>query len=132
MSFASSLKENMNKIFGMDCLYLIWRMRSFADYCDCFIYLGRHFGSFISYESKSVILFWINQIGYLIFKFGWYIVIINLIHESTLQDVNTWQDLSIPEKERERKWMFLWLFLFLFLFYFCIIFHISAEGINEE
>lgn len=32
--------------------------------------LGKEFGSFVTYESHTIILFWINHIGFLIWKFG--------------------------------------------------------------
>jgi dynein light chain LC8-type len=31
---------------------------------------GLNFGAYVSYESKCFIHFWINQIGFLIYKFG--------------------------------------------------------------
>jgi len=34
------------------------------------VIVGRNFGSFVTYEQKSMILFWINQFGFLIFKHG--------------------------------------------------------------
>ena len=32
--------------------------------------VGKDFGSFVTYESHSIMLFWINHIGFLIWKFG--------------------------------------------------------------
>ena len=35
------------------------------------VVVGTNFGSFVSYEHKSIILFWLEHIGFLIFKHGW-------------------------------------------------------------
>jgi len=34
------------------------------------VIVGRNFGSYMSYEDQSAIMFWINHICFLIFKFG--------------------------------------------------------------
>ena len=34
------------------------------------VVVGTNFGSFVSYEHKSIILFWLEHIGFLIFKHG--------------------------------------------------------------
>lgn len=34
------------------------------------VVVGRSFGSFMSYEDNCVIMFWINHIGFLIWKFA--------------------------------------------------------------
>ena len=34
------------------------------------VVVGTNFGSFVSYEHKSMILFWLEHIGFLIFKHG--------------------------------------------------------------
>jgi len=33
-------------------------------------YIGTNFGSFVTYEHKCMILFWLEHIGFLIFKHG--------------------------------------------------------------
>jgi len=35
-----------------------------------YLFIGKNFGSYITYESKNIIQFWINHICFLIFKFG--------------------------------------------------------------
>lgn len=42
--------------------------KQFEGYWHCIV--GKHFGSYISYESRNVILIWINDLGFLIYKFG--------------------------------------------------------------
>ena len=34
------------------------------------VIVGTSFGSFMTYEDNSVIMFWLNQFGFLIFKYG--------------------------------------------------------------
>ena len=34
------------------------------------VIVGRNFGSFVTYESKCIIQFWINHICFLIYKFA--------------------------------------------------------------
>ncbi|EGR27857.1 hypothetical protein IMG5_187620 [Ichthyophthirius multifiliis] len=51
---AQSLKEQFDEKFGGT-----WH-----------VVVGRHFGSFVTYESKCVIQFWINQFSFFIYKFG--------------------------------------------------------------
>ena len=34
------------------------------------VVVGTNFGSFVSYECKTVVLFWLEHIGFLIFKHG--------------------------------------------------------------
>lgn len=34
------------------------------------VIVGTNFGSFVTYEHKSVILFWLEHIGFLLFKHG--------------------------------------------------------------
>ena len=35
------------------------------------VIVGTNFGSFVSYEHKNIILFWLEHIGFLLFKHGW-------------------------------------------------------------
>jgi len=35
------------------------------------VIVGLHFGAFVSYESSCMIHFYINQLGFMIYKFGW-------------------------------------------------------------
>ena len=35
------------------------------------VIVGTHFGSFVSYEHKSMILFWLEHIGFMLYKHGW-------------------------------------------------------------
>ncbi len=34
------------------------------------VIVGKHFGSYMSYEDGCVVLFWLNQYGFLIWKYG--------------------------------------------------------------
>ena len=34
------------------------------------VIVGTNFGSFVTYEHKSIILFWLEHIGFLLFKHG--------------------------------------------------------------
>ena len=34
------------------------------------VIVGTNFGSFVSYEHKNIILFWLEHIGFLVFKHG--------------------------------------------------------------
>ena len=34
------------------------------------VIVGTNFGSFVTYENKSIILFWLEHIGFLLFKHG--------------------------------------------------------------
>lgn len=34
------------------------------------VVVGRSFGSYMTYEDQSIIMFWINHVCFLIFKFG--------------------------------------------------------------
>ena len=35
------------------------------------VIVGTNFGSFVSYEHKSMILFWLENIGFMLYKHGW-------------------------------------------------------------
>ena len=37
------------------------------------VIVGTNFGSFVSYEHKCICLFWLEHIGFLLFKHGWVI-----------------------------------------------------------
>ena len=45
-------------------LTLFWNMISDPN-------IGTNFGSFVTYEHKGIILFWLEHIGFLLFKHGW-------------------------------------------------------------
>ena len=51
---AEHIKKNVEEHFGNS-----WH-----------VIVGTNFGSFVSYEHKSIILFWLEHIGFLIFKHG--------------------------------------------------------------
>ena len=35
------------------------------------VIVGLNFGFSVSYEAKHFVHFWINQVGFLVYKFGW-------------------------------------------------------------
>ena len=35
------------------------------------VIVGTNFGSFVTYERECIILFWLEHIGFLLFKHGW-------------------------------------------------------------
>ena len=62
------------------------------------VIVGTNFGSFVTYEHKSIILFWLEHIGFLLFKHGWAIQInqTNMSTEySTLQPFKQFELLEV-------------------------------------
>ena len=41
------------------------------------VIVGTNFGSFVSYEHKCICLFWLEHIGFLVFKHGWNLKLMN-------------------------------------------------------